>query len=253
MWIVFLLLGLFWWYKTSAFFQKEKKPFYAIKTNTIIHNDVAVYENMQILYNSDNISNFSVSKVFFRNTWKETIRKNDISDLDKTQITTNGDFKILWYKILAETDKRNNFILKLVDEKIISITFDYLDNQDGIALEIYHTWNSSENIVFWWKIIGTKEIKKIHLLPLGFKEPIENNEWTKKNVKRIIASLLSAFSFLSLIVIFDWFFDLIGWSIDPKVTGICVTFLMIPVFCLSTYMSRNMLISKLPIQLRKFE
>lgn len=82
--------------------------------------------------------------------------------LDSHPITTvkiNDGFSIIDAKVIYESNPSNDFHIELSeDAKSIQINFDYIDYEDGIVIQLYHTGNSNEDLSFTGKIKTVKSI-----------------------------------------------------------------------------------------------
>jgi hypothetical protein len=107
-----------------------------------------------MLHNGQPIRNLTVTKVSFWNGGRQTINASDVVKADPVRITlTEGH--ILEAPVLFFKNKANQFAAELsADGKTIAITFDYMDKDEGVILQILHTGKSSANISVVGKIKG---------------------------------------------------------------------------------------------------
>ncbi|HEA31414.1 MAG TPA: hypothetical protein ENH91_15710 [Leeuwenhoekiella sp.] len=132
------LLGIFLAYYFYKIGKREKKPIYFCKTTRILKNDLKSIQKLNIYYDNYKLSNLSLTKIGFWNAGSETIRKNDIVPTDSIKISLNS--KLIMYDFSIDyEDKRNNFVISKESDSLLSISFDYLDKNEGLILSIYHS------------------------------------------------------------------------------------------------------------------
>ncbi len=93
------------------------------------------------------------------NSGRTTIRGSDIISEDPLRIEFKSGTQVLQVRILKFTREANKFIANNREKEshIVDLAFDYLDQEDGVSIEILHT---SEKAYF--NILGT-----IRELPRG--------------------------------------------------------------------------------------
>lgn len=151
---------------TVVFFIKGKKiknPKYLITTNNLVRDGIKDIDSVQIAYKGNNINNLSVSRVVFWNAGKDTIQKYDVPKGFPLKVTIKDGYQILDAKIIYQKNKANAIKTYLQkDKNEVIITFDYMDYEDGFILQLFHTANSSEDILLKGSI---KTVRKIDRRP----------------------------------------------------------------------------------------
>lgn len=131
--------------------KKEKIPFYSIKSTNIFQGLTGQFKPLKIEYNGEEIENLTTTKLFLWNGGKETIDKNDITELEPLKIKVTDNYKMLDINILESSKIANNFKYTLShDLSELLLTFDYIDKNEGIVIQIIHTGKSEDDI----KLIG---------------------------------------------------------------------------------------------------
>jgi len=152
------LISTYYFYKKS---NKVKKPYYQIRSYNLIRDFVSNIQDLEIRYAGELIENLTVSRIAFWNAGNETIDKDDIVESDPIAIATHRDFKILKPEIIAVNDNANNFSIVRDVTSILGINFDYIDENNGIVIQIFHTGKSSEDIDVIGKIKGAGVPKNV--------------------------------------------------------------------------------------------
>lgn len=146
--LILALIGIFLTIYFAVKSRRKKEPICLMRTISLISSNVKKIERLNILYRKIEIENLSVTKLAFWNNGKETIRSSDIAPKNPIQITIKSDFRILSCDIIYQKNESNGFVLKLsADKKNIIVSFDYVDYLEGIVMQIYHTGNSSSDLV----------------------------------------------------------------------------------------------------------
>jgi hypothetical protein len=150
-----ILLGIYFYYRP----QKIKKPCYAIKNTNLIQDLKTKYANLEILFSRIPIKNFTVTKVAFWNWGKETINYSDVASGNPLEIFVYGSLEILDAKIIFSKNPVNKFDIELsTDHKTVKILFDYIDEDEGVIIQILHNGKKPHDIGVRGTIKGVKEI-----------------------------------------------------------------------------------------------
>lgn len=124
---------------------KSKKEIGIYKRSfRLLHENIKNVSKLSIIYDTKTINNLTVSEVYFWNNGKQTIQGNEIVKLASLQIySSNG--KILDIAISKIIEPSNNFTLIGTEDKehnIQSLSFDYMEPNEGCIVTVYHTGNS---------------------------------------------------------------------------------------------------------------
>ena len=146
--LILAIIGILLTIYFAAKSRRKKEPKYLMRTISLISSNIKKIKFLNILYKKLEIENLSVTKLAFWNNGKETIRSSDVAPKNPIQVTIKSDFRILSCDIIYQKNESNGFVLKLsADKKNIIISFDYVDYLEGIVMQIYHTGNSSSDLV----------------------------------------------------------------------------------------------------------
>ena len=138
--------------------KKEKRPFYSIKSTSIFQGLTGKFKPLKIEYDGEEIENLTTAKLFLWNGGKETINKNDIAELEPLTIKVTDNYKMLDVTILESSKIANNFKYTLSNDlSKLLLTFDYIDINEGVVIQIIHTGKSKDDIELTGLIKGSGE------------------------------------------------------------------------------------------------
>jgi len=147
--------------------KKERVPRYAVRNNNIIKGHKDKYPAVKVHFENygEDIANLSVSKVIFWNYGKETIKKQDIVKPGIFMRIKNG-FKIVDVAIVQFTTEENKFIItKSQDRASATITFEYIDQGEGVIFQVFHTGTSDQDLSITGKVMGAGEPVRMKVIP----------------------------------------------------------------------------------------
>lgn len=102
------------------------------------------FRECQIHYNSEKHNKVTLTKYVIWNNRNKTIHSSDVTkDRSISIFTSNDDIKILDAKIIC-CDESNCFEIKSVEDKKVSLSFDYVAKHDGVVVAILHTGNDDD-------------------------------------------------------------------------------------------------------------
>lgn len=141
---------------------KRKLPVIEIRSSNLINNFTNKYNGLKISLNGIDCENLTVTKIIFWNNGRETIQRSNIPDLDKIKIIPREGVKIFSAEIIKVANKVNNFYLKNINNlSEVEIDFDYIDKDEGVAIQILHSGNSKEegDLVVKGSVMGFGKLK----------------------------------------------------------------------------------------------
>lgn len=193
--IVAFLLGVSSIISTVYFYFKSKKikqPTYVVRTINLIKEKFQKIDSVQILYSGERIKDLSITKIALWNDGKDTISLSDVAQIDCLRIEILPEFQILDCEILFTKNEANAFSLVMdTDHKFIDIKFDFFDFEERVVIQIFHTGNSSDDIVLRGKIKTVKKIKRRMIdsgfLPSSFVKILRGNNISNKWSKKVLA------------------------------------------------------------------
>jgi len=157
--ILFLFLALFGIAIAFIFYfhsKKDKYLVYDIITIPIFKNIPQKFKKLKILYDQTETDSLVLTRLSFCNLGNETILPKDITSKEPIRIEFSDDTQILDTEIVYVSRDAVNSKLKITDDKIIFLLFDFLGKNDGFVLNIIHNYNSNYQISVKGIIIGDR-------------------------------------------------------------------------------------------------
>jgi hypothetical protein len=155
--VIGLLVRTYFYYKSK----KSKVLKYVLRSYNLIKDHTSKFSDLNIKYKNEEVKNFTVTKMIFWNSGKETIEGKDITDLEPLTIKVRTGLKILEVMLLkANNEAAGVSVTSIGDGNVFKLSFDYLDNMDGAVLNIIHNGVKSDDIEISGKIKGLKKIVK---------------------------------------------------------------------------------------------
>lgn len=164
----FLFGDLFLWVLTifSTFFAvytwikgKERKELtYSYTSNAIIRGGEKQNPAIKVEYNGIEVNDLTSTKIAIWNSGNKVLNKSDMVVEKELTISVDEGKRILAVEIITQSDETNKFVLTYATENTQSISFDYVDVQEGAVLQVFHD-GYNDAIRVDGKIKGGKPIK----------------------------------------------------------------------------------------------
>ncbi len=240
----FILLFIFYFRS-----KKEKRPSYAQESIVLVEGLTTALTGLKVLYNNEPQERITVTRLYFWNAGKETIRSEDISDVSPLHAEINTGTKVLSAKVMHMTDSACKFKLVDVvseDEKptLIRFGFAFLDFNDGGLIQIVHTGPGSQKLTLGGKIIGAKKIEKGRLPEPSISLSIGKGRTFGVNLEKFGLLVTFVIAVQSTYLTFS---EKISWHTLVNVVYALVCYLI--AFALGT----QLMFSKVPKKLKQLE
>jgi hypothetical protein len=203
------------------FYKKSRKikfPCYTVKSHNLIKDFINEIDALQIIYAGSPIKNFTISRIVFWNAGNDTINKNDIVDADPIAIYAKNNNKLLRATIIKCIEGSNKFKLgEIYNDNKLNIDFDYIDENNGIAIQVFHTGKTDSDIEVCGKIKGVGKVILVNI----------NNYNILYILKLLAITILAPIALISLIL----------WGLHPFLSnsrlivafvGISILWLLVP-------------------------
>ena len=152
---------------------KRKLPRYSIRSMNLIEDRISSIDSLQMRYGGEAIRNLTVSEITFWNAGRDTIQHDDIPEADPPRITVVGEARILRAVVLERSSEANQAMLQLLpDQQTVRIVFDYLDQNEGIVIQVLHTGLSEEDLEFNGSIKGAGRLRLALHSPIQVAMPL---------------------------------------------------------------------------------
>jgi len=152
-WLVAIVLGIVLFLKG----RKQKKLAYTVQSSSFVENYSQRIPNLEILYKGKQVQNLTISRLFLWNDGTETVLGTDVADLDRLRIQISRDTlgEILSIERAQVTNDATGLKCELrPDENSCTLSFDFLDSNDGGVFKVAHTSSSSSPLVLNGTIKG---------------------------------------------------------------------------------------------------
>ncbi len=155
-----VILGVITSYIFYRIGKKRRELCWSIDSTNLIKGYSSLFEKLEIQYEGQNIENLTVSKMAFWNSGNETIDGKDIAIPPHIFLTDKSDTRILDAKIMKTSTIGNNFELhREPDDPIIVLSFNYVDPQQGVVIQVVHNGVSILPLMMGGEVKGVKEIE----------------------------------------------------------------------------------------------
>lgn len=193
--------------------KKEKiNPVYITRSTLLLRDQAINIPDLKIEYKGQPTKNFSITNIALWNAGSKSIRAEDIASTNKIRISAKKGVRIFDAVILKRNMEENKFEINFDSSaNTVEISFEYLDRNNGAAIQVSHSGTSSNDI----EILGTfithgkiisfeNETKKAIINTL--ESPAKNFLLTGDDKKAIFRILL----FVALIfILIAWFGNLL--------------------------------------------
>lgn len=157
--LVLSILGIsssiYFYYKSII----KKEPIYILRTFSLITNSFNKIPCISIKHDDKEIKDLSITRIAFWNNGKATIDINDIAKKNPLKFIIDKKYEILNAEILYCKNSANDFKIG-IDKNEINVSFEYIDHNEGIILQIYHTGRGNDDITIQGNIKSVKRIKR---------------------------------------------------------------------------------------------
>lgn len=105
-----------------------------------IENEVRI-PNIKILYDNSEVRRLNKTYIVLWNNGNKMIEYKDIVEKDKLKINFNSNNgKILEGKVVKTVRDVNDFKVINIKDNELEIIFDFIDKEDGVLIEVFHTF-----------------------------------------------------------------------------------------------------------------
>ena len=158
--VVSIIIGVL----VSYFFYRRglqsKEPCWDVSDHNLIYNHKSLISDVKILYRDEQVDSLSVAKIVFWNRGRETIERRHIVPADRLRIVPGGDARLLEVAIVATSRPGNEVTVSpSEDGREATIDFSYLDQGDGVVIQVVHSGSWMERPALQGTIMGVKALR----------------------------------------------------------------------------------------------
>jgi hypothetical protein len=139
-----------------------------MRTTSIIKSAKDKIPGLKVTFSGeqDEIQDLSVTQIMFWNDGSETIRKGDVPSLIRFILT---DGKILTANVIQTTTNENKFAIAF-NPLQATITFDYIDRNDGAVFQLFHTSKINDEMRIQGTVMGASRPSRFQVTSQGLLE-----------------------------------------------------------------------------------
>ncbi|RNI30933.1 hypothetical protein EFA69_06480 [Rufibacter immobilis] len=131
-----LFLSIYFYFKSKS----VKSLSYNTKNFQLVDSKLNKVEGLDVSYKGSKVLNLTVTRFIIWNSGNVTIRRDDIASKDPLRIAIVNEGGFLDYQVVREVNKVNDFtVTPIANGRELLIDFEYLDHNDGIIIQTYHT------------------------------------------------------------------------------------------------------------------
>jgi len=150
-------------------FRPRKSAKYVLRGNSLVSKLTHKIEGLSVHFDGKNIESLVATKFVFWNTGNTTLHGNDFPENDKLSISANENIKIISISCLKDyMNSSNNISAILSSDTKVDISFEYLDKKEGVALELFHTGSSSNDLLLNGTIMNFGKVQKHRIEDFAF-------------------------------------------------------------------------------------
>lgn len=161
-------LAIYFYFKSK----KVKRPTYTITSFPLLNSEIKKVDNLEVKYLGKTVNNLTATKFAFWNAGRDTINRIDFPENSPLKIESRKDILIYSVEIIYSSDESNKIEYSFPESKVnlieefmtsnqkeITLTFDYLDYNQGAIFKILHSGNSSEDLIISGIVKGVGKIR----------------------------------------------------------------------------------------------
>ncbi len=140
--------------------KKKIKPVFIMRSTGLLQESISNIDGLKIEFDNHLVGNLTVTNVAIWNAGRKTLHQSDISTNEIISIRPKDGINVYRHSILKESNRSNGFTVKTnADNTALEIDFEYMDNNEGIAIQLVHNGTSSIDIDVFGSIKGYGRIK----------------------------------------------------------------------------------------------
>lgn len=126
-------------------------------SRTVISEGKGFIPDLQMVFRGKPVDRITATRFALWNSGTEKLARPDMVDEKHPRVyCTEPGAKILDATIVKETEETNHFTIEEKGEQEVRFSFEYLNRQDGIVVQIVHTGHSA-SLAFDYKLKGGTE------------------------------------------------------------------------------------------------
>lgn len=172
--------------------EKVKKLTYLINGFPIVlRNSIQRYEHLDFTFKGESVEALTLTRIGIWSNGTDTIHGADITQKDRLRILPVEDVSILDYKVVYANNNSNDIKLEPYFKEggeidYLEVTFDYLDRNNGVVVQLFHTGKDKSSVGLAGSIKGVK-----HIPEASYVEPFLNfRPFARRGLKAKLMALV---------------------------------------------------------------
>lgn len=130
-----------------------------VESINLIRQNRTKFKKIKVMFDDKEVENISITNFTLWNSGKLEIRKDDLAKGKELKIVAQEGTSILDARILCFNEESNLFSISSISTNAVQIDFDYVNENEGVVIEIVHT-GDSESLSVDCKLKGGKDVHK---------------------------------------------------------------------------------------------
>ncbi|MDA3898410.1 MAG: hypothetical protein PF482_19915 [Desulfobacteraceae bacterium] len=175
--------------------RRLKEVSYSIQSNTLMRDLTDEFPKLAISFDDNDITALTITQVAIWNSGTESIREADISKSDPLRIPLPEGSKLLDYNFKKTVNNANQFSIRHCEQKhSIIISFEYVDQNDGVIINFIHSGSTQDTEIFG-SIIGVPKLiyRDVFFTPDDIEPYSLTNRPFRNSVVVVISGILLLF------------------------------------------------------------
>jgi len=202
--------------------RKVKAPRYTLEDNNLFEKLPDLVPDLKVEYKGEQIANLTIAKVRFWNAGTDTIDDTDV--VQPIVIEAQGECKIISAKLLSANQEANDFKCgpPQADGLRVTISFRYLDYNEGGKVQIAHTGTGKESLKLTGRVKQAGTPKQIVYSRQRAPQSVQFSRW-----QRLTIGIVAGVS--PLILWGAWLLSADVSKLDDLIAALVITLLTL--FC----------------------
>lgn len=238
--------------------QSRKEFSYSFVSHSIVRDGNKLDPAIKVTFNGTELNNLTSTRFVIWNSGNQVINSSDMVREKGITITAADGVEILSVEIVGRSDETNKFYLSGGLESTQCLSFDYVDKQEGVVLQIFHT-GLNDDLSMSCKIKGGKQVRNANK-SLG-KRKILSKVDLQKTLAKFMGFLAGYLTLYSVMLIASLWIPGLSNSMYAVDAGNATSNMIMTIICavatlfcdvLSVKMIRKVFQFSVPYALRKF-
>jgi hypothetical protein len=157
-----IILGILSIIATAFFahrYSEKKSPKFMYKTLRKIQRSSDAPDDIEVYYKGHKVDGVQSTVVWFWNDGRKPIVRSDIPVVQpiKIELNDSNELEILNVQVLKQSREVISSQVSKISNKVVQVSFEFLDYNDGFSLEILHTGKSSTDVDVSGTVLGAPQ------------------------------------------------------------------------------------------------